>query len=103
MHISGPLFLIMDMPYLVYVLWSASHQLFYIGVTDNISRRIEQHNAGISKWTCGKGPWELVWQRPFPNLSEARKFENQLKRQKGGDKFFEYTALDKSKFISSGS
>ncbi|MDD5557446.1 MAG: GIY-YIG nuclease family protein [bacterium] len=89
--------------YYVYVLWSESSARFYIGVTDNVVHRVAQHNEGLSKWTRDRGPWELVWQRFFPTLSAARRFENLLKRQKGGNAFFEYTALNKRKFRLAGS
>jgi predicted GIY-YIG superfamily endonuclease len=88
----------MSKNYFVYILWSAFHKRFYIGVTDDVKRRLDQHNAGISKWTRGRGPWVIVWQRLFSSLSEARRFENRLKKQKGGNKFFEYTGLDPAKF-----
>jgi len=32
---------------------------FYIGLSDDVDRRISQHNAGVSKWTRGKEPWTL--------------------------------------------
>ena len=56
----------------------------YIGISAEVQRRVEQHNAGVSRWTRGKGPWELTWvSRPMA-LGEARKLENLFKRQKGG-------------------
>jgi len=54
---------------------------------------LNDHNTGISKWTKNNGPWVLVWQKEFPNLSEARKFENLLKRQKGGSGFYNSTLI----------
>jgi len=61
---------------------------FYVGLTDDVDRRVDQHNAGVSKWTRGKGPWRLIWQSEEMNLSSARKLELLLKRQKGGDGFY---------------
>jgi predicted GIY-YIG superfamily endonuclease len=69
---------------------------FYIGVSDDVGRRINQHNAGDSRWTCGKGPWTLVWQSGEFSLSEARKLENRLKRQKGGHGLFHLVGLRRS-------
>ncbi len=69
--------------YQVYVLKNPSGR-FYIGLSENILRRLEQHNTGLSRWTKNKGPWEIFWESPFMSLSEARKLENKLKRQKGG-------------------
>src|SRR5947209_13567290 len=42
--------------YRVYVLRNSRWQ-FYVGLTDNIPRRLDQHNQGISRWTRSKGPW----------------------------------------------
>ncbi|MDQ3545151.1 MAG: GIY-YIG nuclease family protein [Verrucomicrobiota bacterium] len=69
--------------YRVYVLLNLQARR-YIGLTENLERRLQQHNAGVSKWTKNRGPWKLVWQSEPMSLSNARKLENQLKRQKGG-------------------
>ena len=90
-------------PYAVYILWSGTGHCFYTGVTNDVPHRLAQHNAGGSKWTKRHaGTWELVWQRAFPTLGEARRFENRLKRQKGGNGFWQLTGLDPNDF-SSGS
>src|SRR5437899_732114 len=73
--------------YRVYVIQNREGK-FYIGLTDDVGRRINQHNMGGSRWTRGKGPWTLVWQSAEMNLSSARKLELLLKRQKGGDGFY---------------
>jgi putative endonuclease len=56
----------------------------YIGLSEDVDRRIGQHNGGISRWTRGRGPWSLEWVSTPRSLGEARKLENLLKRQKGG-------------------
>jgi putative endonuclease len=73
--------------YRVYVIQNRKGK-FYIGLSDDVDRRITQHNAGVCKWTRGKGPWTLVWQSDDLSLSEARKLENRLKRQKGSRGLF---------------
>jgi len=82
------------MPYRVYVIQNREGK-FYIGLSDDVARRVEQHNAGSSKWTKGKGPWKLVWCSEAMNLSEARKLELLLKRQKGGAGFSRLTGLSR--------
>ena len=80
------------MSYRVYVIRNCQGK-FYIGLSENLYRRINQHNAGESKWTRGKGPWDLLWQSEDMNLSAARKLERLLKKQKGGEGFYKMTGL----------
>ena len=56
----------------------------YIGLSADVASRLAQHNAGESKWTAKHGPWTLAWTSRLMGLSDARKLENLLKRQKGG-------------------
>jgi putative endonuclease len=81
--------------YQVYVLRNPSGK-FYIGLSENVAVRLAQHNSGISKWTKAWVPWTLVWSSNLLSLSEARKLENFLKRQKGGDGFYKRTGLVRS-------
>jgi putative endonuclease len=69
--------------YQVYVIRNAVGK-FYIGLSENVSRRLQQHNQGVSTWTRHRGPWSLIWTSESLSLSDARKLENRLKRQKGG-------------------
>ncbi|MEY2505166.1 MAG: putative endonuclease [Verrucomicrobiota bacterium] len=81
--------------YRVYVLQNAAGK-FYIGLSDCVSRRVAQHNAGESRYTKGKGPWALRWTSGKLSLTDARKLENRLKRQKGGVGFYLTTGLSRS-------
>jgi putative endonuclease len=78
--------------YRVYVLRNCEGR-FYIGLTEQVKHRIEEHNTGQSRWTKGKGPWALVWQSKQLPLSDARKLENRLKRQGRGKGFYSITGL----------
>jgi len=83
------------MAYRVYVIQNRTGK-FYIGLSSDLERRIEQHNTGVSKWTRDKGPWRLIWQTTDMNLSDARKLELLLKRQKGGDGFYRIIGMARS-------
>ena len=83
-----------DARYWVYVLRNRADK-FYIGVSDNVTRRLSDHNAGRSKWTSKFRPWELVWQTGPMSLSQARQMESLLKRQKGGMGFYQLTGLSR--------
>jgi putative endonuclease len=66
----------------VYVLKSNKGKL-YIGHTNNIERRLIEHNSGLSPYTKGRGPWELVYKETFNSRGEAMKREKFLKSGKG--------------------
>ena len=87
-----------NVPYWVYVLYSHSGACFYTGLSEDVDRRLESHNAGMSRWTSRYRPWRCVYRRRFSCLTEARKWENTLKRQKGGRGFYELTGLDPLQF-----
>jgi len=65
--------------YRVYILENREGK-FYTGLSDDVARRVEQHNTGQSRWTKGRGPWTIFWQSDELTLSEARKLENRLKQ-----------------------
>ena len=80
--------------YQVYVLQNPAGR-FYTGLSEDVHSRLQQHNDGVSNWTRKHGPWSLVWTSPSMSLTEARKLENFLKRQKGGAGFYQHTGLQK--------
>ena len=48
----------------------------YTGITDDVERRLAQHNAGKgAKYTRGRGPLKLVYQENCGGHSEASKRE----------------------------
>jgi putative endonuclease len=84
--------------YSVYVIQNPQSR-FYIGVSENIAKRLEDHNSGLSQWTKNKGPWLLLWTSQAMSLSQARQLENRLKRMKGGNGFYRFTGLSRSQLI----
>lgn len=69
--------------FFVYVLRSLKNGRFYIGSTNNIERRLKEHNSGRSKYTSLTFPFELIHQEIFETLKDARKREIMLKGGKG--------------------
>jgi putative endonuclease len=49
-------------------------------MTANIEKRLWQHNQGFSRYTKNKGPWQLVYCKPFPTKKEALMAEKKLKK-----------------------
>lgn len=66
----------------VYILKSLRNGRFYIGSTNNLERRLEEHKSGNSKYTGEILPIELVFKQKFESLKIARKVEYWLKMQK---------------------
>ncbi len=53
--------------------------MWYYGHTDDLKRRVKEHNTGQNKSTKNKGPWELIFAREFESKLEANRFELLLK------------------------
>lgn len=67
-------------PWCVYVL-RCSNDAFYIGMTNNLDKRIEKHKLGIgSKFVRSWRPFELVRTMPCKDAGEARRLESNLKK-----------------------
>ena len=57
----------------VYVLRSEKEGRFYVGMTENIKRRIKEHNNGKSKSTKGYTPWILFFCEEYETRELVRK------------------------------
>ena len=101
------------MNYYTYIL-KCSDDKYYTGVTDNIERRIWEHQNGIDPkcYTYSRRPVELVYSESFPEVIYAIMREKQIKgwsRKKKealiSEKFNELPDLSKSntKHPSTGS
>lgn len=55
----------------VYVLKSIEYKNRYVGNTDNIEKRLTEHNSGRCRYTQGGRPWKLVYKEIFQTRSEA--------------------------------
>ena len=68
----------------VYLLESLAHPTqHYVGLTDNVSKRLTAHNAGQSAHTAKHKPWKLVAAIRLADDSHARAFEKYLKSGSG--------------------
>lgn len=66
----------------VYILQSLINCRYYIGSTNNLSRRFNEHNSGLSKYTKLTKPFKLVFSKEFETIQLAKKVEFKLKRFK---------------------
>ena len=68
----------------VYVLENPAGS-FYVGHTDNLRRRLSEHNAPSNaegKYTRKNGPWCLVWSEEHPTRASAMARERFIKSRK---------------------
>ena len=65
--------------YYVYVLKSRRDQKLYYGLTDNLERRLSQHNSGLVKSTKSRMPFDLIYHEQVDTLLDARKKEKYFK------------------------
>jgi len=65
----------------LYILYSSSLGKFYVGSTDNVERRIDQHNSGRSTFTSKGIPWKFITKIECENRSEAMGLKIQIKKR----------------------
>jgi len=70
------------MTYSLYIIYSLTLDRYYVGHTENITTRLEQHNNGISTFTSKATDWKLVYSEPYQTREEARKRETEIKKKK---------------------
>ena len=63
----------------VYVIKSLNGKWFYIGLTSDLKRRLEDHNGNRNKSTKGFSPFKLIFVQIFDDRAIARDFEKFLK------------------------
>jgi len=78
----------------VYILQSQINARYYIGSTNDFSRRIDEHNQGKSAYTKLTRPFDLVFSKKYLTLKEARQVEYKLKKLKSR-KIIEMIVKDK--------
>ncbi len=68
----------------VYVLRSEKNfEKIYIGITNNIERRLGEHNGDSNGYTKRYSPWKLTVLISFENEQLAKDFEKYLKSGSG--------------------
>ncbi|WP_396601911.1 GIY-YIG nuclease family protein [Algibacter sp. R77976] len=73
------------MIYYVYVIKSEKDNRLYKGLTQDLEKRINQHNMGENKSTKGFRPWVLIYSKVFTSRLDARDYEKYLKSGTGRD------------------
>ena len=91
----------------VYILYSEILSSYYIGETEDLRNRIDQHNLGfyVSAFTKKANDWKLYYFIKCSSRSQARRIEAHIKRMKSKKylkdlkRFPEITLKLKSKYV----
>ena len=69
--------------YYVYVLLSDEDNHFYIGFTENVKQRLDEHNTGKNASTRSRRPFRLMYFEGHTSKSDAIRREGYFKTSKG--------------------
>ncbi len=69
--------------YYVYILKSIKYNFIYVGSTNDIKRRFEEHNEGLSKSTAPYRPFDLNAFIAVKTQKKARELEKYFKSGSG--------------------
>ena len=84
--------------YIVYILYSHSLDKYYVGYTNDLTRRISEHNRKKGKFTDQGIPWELVHREDYELKTEAMDRERFIKTQKSRKFILSLISSDGSAF-----
>ena len=68
--------------FIVYILYSESSDKYYAGCTNDIKRRLSEHNRVKGKYTDRGIPWTLVYSERYPSRGLAESREAEIKSKK---------------------
>jgi putative endonuclease len=80
---AGSRSLQMDNIFYVYILKSESANKSYVGHTNNLERRLAEHNSGKSQFTRTYKPWRVIYSGKFETRLEAIEREKYFKSSSG--------------------
>lgn len=68
--------------FFVYVIKSKQHDWYYVGSTENITKRFLSHNKGYVKSTKSRRPYKLIYVEKLETLEDARSREKEIKSKR---------------------
>ncbi|MGD0341653.1 MAG: GIY-YIG nuclease family protein [Bacteroidales bacterium] len=68
--------------FVVYILYSKSFDRYYVGYTNDLERRISEHNRKKGKFTDAGIPWVVVYFELYKTKKEAMVREKLIKSRK---------------------
>ena len=82
-----------EVMFVVYIIYSQKLDRFYIGHTEDIAIRINEHNSGISNYTSKAKDWVIKLTIAFKTREEAKRRELEIKKKKSR-KYIEWLILE---------
>ena len=79
---SGSFRIFFIMTYFVYIIFSQQLDKYYVGHTADLSKRVDQHNSGISSFTSKASDWVLKYSESFSDRMTALAREKEIKNKK---------------------
>jgi len=70
----------------VYILYSEKLKKRYIGSTEDVKRRLVEHNSGKVNFSSKGRPWKIIYVEIFTNKKDAINEERFLKTGKGRER-----------------
>jgi len=67
----------------VYILQSEVDSKLYIGMTEDLKRRLSEHNSGRSAYTKKYLPWNIIYYESHTNQKDVIRRERYLKTTQG--------------------
>ena len=65
----------------VYMLKSLKNGKYYVGISENVVRRLKEHNTDKLKTTSKNAPYIVVFEKEYCDYRTARKHEIWLKKK----------------------
>jgi len=76
---QGSFLVFVTIMYFVYAIRSLVDGRIYVGMTNDVAKRLSEHNAGKTKSTKGYTPWHSIYTESLPLRTQARVREKYLK------------------------
>ena len=75
-------FFILGIMFYVYIIFSAVANKYYVGSSQNVRQRLDDHLNSRSKYTKMAKDWELKYTESFETRSQAYQREMEIKKKK---------------------
>jgi putative endonuclease len=66
----------------VYIIYSTHLNRYYVGYSEDVQKRLAEHNSGISDFTSKTNDWQLKYTEIFDNRKQAISREREIKNKK---------------------